>query len=295
MSNNYYYLVASLPEYTLDSDIKGLDIQSILMEIRENLSSQARKTVAFFLNFFDIQNILNVISGREGFNTLGNYSQEEIKNACERYFPNRSDDKKNDSDDEENIELPEYITQILAAYKNPTQAVEAGIDTEIPIDRALWNRYFALATASSNRFIREWYAFEQNIRNIAAAFTCRNKGLDAADSIIGSGEIAEQLLNSSAPDFGLKGIFDSVDTLFQILDTKDMLGKEKKLDAFRWERINDITALDYFNLDCVLGFIAKYAIIHRWLVLDKQTGEKMFKKLIDELTDRKLLQPTAIE
>ena len=295
MSNNYYYLVASLPEYTPDSDAKGLNIQSILTEIRENLPAQARKTVAFFLNFFDIQNIINAISGREGFNTLGNYTREEIKNVCERYFPKQSEDKKNDADDEGNTELPEYIARILAAYKNPAQAAEMGIDTEIPVDYALWNRYFELAAASSNRFIREWYAFERNIRNIAAAFTCRNKGLDAAYSIVGSGEIAEQLLNSSAQDFGLKGIFDSIDTLFQILETKDMLGKEKKLDAFRWEKINDITALDYFNLDCVLGFIAKYAIIHRWLVLDKQTGEKMFKKLIDELTDRQLLQHAATE
>ncbi len=287
MSNNYYYLVASLPEYTPDSDTKGLNVKDLITEIQENISSQDKKTVTFFLNFFDIQNILQMISGREGFNILGNYTQKDIKNICEQYFPKQSDEKK---EEEELTCLPEYISQILKAYQNPAEAMEMGINTELPLDRTLWNRYFSLASASSNRFIREWYSFECDIRNIAAAFTCRNKGWEIASSLIGTNEITDMLISSSAPDFGLKGIFDSIDSLLQILETQDMLGKEKKLDTFRWEKINDITSLDYFNIDCILGFIAKYAIIHRWLVLEKHTGEKMFKKLIDELTDRKLLQ-----
>jgi hypothetical protein len=52
---------------------------------------------------------------------------------------------------------------------------------------------------------------------------------------------------------------------------------------FRWEKIDEISVYNYFDIDAVLAFMQKADIVERWLSLDKQTGKEMFKKLINDL------------
>ena len=48
-------------------------------------------------------------------------------------------------------------------------------------------------------------------------------------------------------------------------------------------KISTLTTFNYFDIDTILGFIAKLNIVARWFRLDEQTGREMFKKLVDEV------------
>ena len=50
-----------------------------------------------------------------------------------------------------------------------------------------------------------------------------------------------------------------------------------------WDKINEITTFNYFDLDAIPGFIARLHIIGRWFALGEKTGREMFRRLVDEV------------
>ena len=50
-----------------------------------------------------------------------------------------------------------------------------------------------------------------------------------------------------------------------------------------WEKIDNLTTFDYFDIEAILGFIAKLQIVMRWRRLDPQTGREMFSRLVNEV------------
>ena len=50
-----------------------------------------------------------------------------------------------------------------------------------------------------------------------------------------------------------------------------------------WARIEEMTISDYFDLEAVLGFLARLHIVERWYRLDDKTGREMFRRLVDEV------------
>ena len=52
-----------------------------------------------------------------------------------------------------------------------------------------------------------------------------------------------------------------------------------------WDKILETTTFDYFDLEAILGFIARLHIIGRWFALDEKTGREMFIRLVNEVRD----------
>jgi len=72
----------------------------------------------------------------------------------------------------------------------------------------------------------------------------------------------------------------NIDAIFH---TSDILEKERKLDEFKWCKINEFTSFDFFDVDVILAFLAKGKLVERWNKLDRETGKALFKKLVDEV------------
>ena len=85
----------------------------------------------------------------------------------------------------------------------------------------------------------------------------------------------------------LNGEFEDSAKGFEILDTSDILQRERSLDDLMWEQINYICALQVFSLDVILAFCAKLQIVVRWLKLDPERGAELFKELVNELRNNK--------
>ena len=78
-------------------------------------------------------------------------------------------------------------------------------------------------------------------------------------------------------------MFEEAPGVQAALATTDILARERALDDIRWEKISALNLFDYFNLDTILGFIARYRITRRWAVLDEQAGRELFRKLVQEV------------
>ena len=130
--------------------------------------------------------------------------------------------------------------------------------------------FYKRALAHKNRFLKEWFAFDLDLRNATVAYLTdslgREKGLD-------------QILLEGREDaeFPERAKADA------ILHGTDILDRERGLDELRWQKLDEITLMDYFDIEVILGFVCKLKIIDRWLQLDPESGRAMFRKLVEDI------------
>lgn len=275
MAKNYYCLVAGLREHTLDGDLKGFDAREVIDEIAAELSKEDGRALRGWMLFYDVCNMVNIHNHREAFSTLGNFSREELE--AQMATPN---------------ELPRELAEVVALFG---EAAEGEIDPDderlqrVDVSRSfaseLYSAYYRYASGSSCRFLREWCEADRNLRNITAALTARQRGLSVGDHLIGGGEIVQQLVRSSAADFGLKGEVGYVDALIGALSENDnLIDKEHRIDMIRWSLAEDIATFDYFNIGFLLSYIVRLALVDRWAKLDQERGREMFRALVGSLS-----------
>lgn len=139
-------------------------------------------------------------------------------------------------------------------------------------DSRLSSHFYRAALKCRNRFIRKYFALDLEIRNRKVDFVAGKMERDASlyKIPIECGNCLE-----------LSG--EQLEKLSGIFAEKNILEKEQKLDKFKWDYINSLNGYGEFNMDVILAFLAKGKLIDRWNRLDKETGEKMFRKLVDEV------------
>lgn len=290
MARNYYYLVSSLIEYAPGTEAKGLNVPGLRDEIAEGLSGKDRGYLQDLCAFYDVQNIVNLLEKRSRqFSHLGNFPLIVIEALAEAQH---SDKKYSETDEERLQEFPDYIRKVLYAFKY--QATEDGDDVSVDLEKSveynLWSAFYQARQHSGCKFLREWFTFDRNLRNITAAYTARSLKKPVAPELIGDGIIVEALARSNAADFGLHNEVPYIESVVQLLELPDMLEKEKKLDALRWNMAEELTESDYFNIDRILGYMVQVNLIHRWMALDKKAGTGMFRILQERLTRNDVLE-----
>lgn len=274
MAKNYYCLVASLREYTLDGDLKGFDAREIIDEIVEELSREDARAVAGWRLFHDVCNLVNIRNGREGFSTLGNFSAEELREEMEspRELPR------------EIAEVVELFAEAEGGEIDPDDERFGRVDVSRSFSSELYAAYYRYCSRSRCRFLREWSEADRNLRNITAALTARTKGLPVGDQMVGGGDVVQQLVRSSAADFGLKGEVGYIDALMGALGENDnLLDKEHRIDLIRWSISEELATFDYFNINLLLSYIVRLGLVHRWARLDAARGKEMFRRLVASL------------
>lgn len=136
-------------------------------------------------------------------------------------------------------------------------------------ETTLGHDFYVKALKHKNKFIREYFDLDLHMRNAKVKYLNKELGREPEKDLVWI-------------DFQ-STVFDEETAVNSILQSKDILARERALDDILWNKIDEITTFDYFNIDTVLGFLAKLNIIYRWLKLDEQEGKKMFKKLIDDI------------
>ncbi|MFI3305238.1 MAG: DUF2764 family protein [Rikenellaceae bacterium] len=276
----YICLVAGLHEYTLESDAKGLDLAVLLEEVYEEFSRSDAELVKLLYCYYDCENIAAAYGSRSNFNPLGRLSRESVAALL-----------SGDDSGEENPmdELPEEVARVVELYTSKENR-DMGETTQ-SFDRALFAAYYVACANSRSRLLREWCEADRNLRNVAAAITARGAGRAVEEVVVGEGGVVDQLVRSSAADFGLRGELSYIDAVIgAVSDEPNLVEKERRIDLVRWGVVEELMEGEYFSADYVLGYLVKVNIVARWRSLDPQRGREMFDRLMAELSGKDLIK-----
>ena len=137
---------------------------------------------------------------------------------------------------------------------------------------------------ADNRFVRAWFAFNQDMNNVLVAQICRKHGFDVKQQIVGQGEVAEQLrTHATQKDFGLNEVDGDFQAILALAQIEDLMAREKAMDAIRFEWLQERTEFDYFSAEMVFAYYLEAVMLQRWSLLTVEEGEKVFRELVADM------------
>ena len=142
--------------------------------------------------------------------------------------------------------------------------------------------FYAAALRQRNRFLREYFRFDLNLRNAKVRYLNAQLGREP-DMDVMTGEDPE------AEDVDIDGFrftggeFEEALKVDNILADKDLVSREKGLDDLLWDKIDSLSTFHYFDIEAVLAYIAKLHIVTRWLNLDEEVGRDVFRRLLKDV------------
>jgi hypothetical protein len=126
--------------------------------------------------------------------------------------------------------------------------------------------WYATAAKSSCRFIREYSDYDRLLRNAQAVAAAKKMNVEPHDYIVGEYD------RTALPE-----------EIEPVMALSDILTREEQIDKLRWQKVNEITFFNLFDIDYLLAYLTKAAIVDRWIKLDKTKGEAFFKLLVSEV------------
>ena len=268
--SKYYCLVAGLPDISLEDSKLVYSVAEFREEIQEQLSSADKKNIDLFFLKYDNQNIVRYLESNEtSFDQRGNITSEALEDLIHAL--------KHEEKHPLQKTLPTYLLHFIQLY---IEHEEAKNEQKIAWDDMLNSLYYAYAAMSKNAFVRAWYELNLNINNLMAAIACRKHGMDKANYIVGDNEVAQAIRSSNVRDYGLGDSIDYVPTLLRIAEETDLMQREKKIDLLKWQWLEENTFFLTFEIESVFAYLLQLEMIERWVSLDKETGEQMFRSLV---------------
>jgi len=271
--SQYYYLVTGLPELSLDDNKLNYTVGDFKTEFYPQLSKEDQGLIDLYYLKFDNANLLKLLKDREAvIDSRGNYTVDQFVAVFKQF-------------DEEGVitspgSLPPYMIKFIQDYLSQQ---EAGVTSDVLVEDWLSGLYYDYAMRCKNEFVSSWFEFNLNTNNVLVAMAARKYKLPIATLIVGDTEICEALKTSNARDFGLTTELEYFDQLQKISETDDLVEREKRLDQLRWKWMEDKTFFDYFSIERLYVFLLQLEIIERWISLDKEKGNQMFREIIDSL------------
>ena len=287
---NYYCLMAGLPEVRLTDAQPQHTLLQLKEELADVLESQDERLLERYFLRFDCENLVELLeAGRRK-------SPYDIVVDPSKTLPlPEASVKWNDA--------ALYDEATMRQFVDDAKATDGAVKGFPPFladfvrtfevrqeDKSWFSRdaamlaYYNYARQCPNAMMAEWYELNFNILNILTALIARRQGWNLADYVQGNGPVVSAILKQSAqPDFGLEAELDYVQDLMHAAETTDPVGKERQIDALRWNWLEERTFFEPFDITALFAYIVRTEILERWALLDPEQGRERFTQIIEDL------------
>jgi hypothetical protein len=262
----YYCLIAGLPDLLFGENKSGLNSLSFRNEMEHQLHPADYELVKLLFLPFDNENLVNILfKQNKSFNRLGNLP----KNVLENHMENPA-------------ELPDYMIQYLKWIGEQETR-----ELNLQFQNKLQSMFYEFVLQERNTFLRNWFKFDLDIKNVLTAFVCRRFKYDVKKQIIllkTNTTVNSLLTNKQLKHELFEDELPFSEQIFRVAESnKSPIEKEKTIDQIRWNYLDEVTFFNYITIEKILSFTIKLNITERWIKLDQKTGKKLLDKLINEL------------
>ncbi|MDR1336540.1 MAG: DUF2764 domain-containing protein [Tannerella sp.] len=270
MSSEYYYLIAGLPNISIEDSKLPYTVLEFREEVEPQLSGTDQALLRLLFLKFDNANLLQQIHCPDGkpdsngsiipdeFGELFRDPEQPLSGSRKKY-------------------IPEYMKTFIRIYLTAT---EKGEQSVIPWEDRLAALYYEYAMQCGNAFVAAWFELNLHLNNFLTAVTCRKYGLNRADCIVGDNEYAQLFRTSGARDFGLGDAWEYLPAVQRIAEESDLHVRERKLDRLKWDWLEEHTVFKTFTVESLLAWLLKLELTERWTKLDRAAGEQTFRHIV---------------
>lgn len=117
--------------------------------------------------------------------------------------------------------------------------------------------------------LREWIQFENSLRNEVARFRAKKFARGSNDCCRGD----------YVPDLSLAAL------VAEAAGEDDPLQVERRIDLARWEKLEEIELLHYFDLHFLIVYFLKLQLLNKWQSIREEQGRAVLEELINPVKE----------
>jgi hypothetical protein len=257
---NYYYLATVLPKLSLDEkpDMTFHEFERLL---QENLSPNDYDKTRRLRWFFDLRNV-KAYWKKEPLDYWGNLDEVQLEEAL---FT------------KESCELPKYLYDFLSEHES--------LEERQRFFPQVMSTYFTEEVKQNTGFLKSLRAMERNLRLIMTAYRSRKLGRDLDEEfqfVDPEDEVVAQLLaQKEAKEFEMPEGFEDFKPVIMLYESSPIKLQRAFMEyLFNW--IEDSLEFDYFSINRILGYMAQFILIERFMRLDPEKGIKVLDNIVKE-------------
>jgi len=255
MQPAYYYIVASLPDLSLTDKDTAFDTLRFRAYVNEHLSTRDAGLLRVLYYNFDIENFIALVRNTGApWHPYGYFSAVEIQ---------------------ERLETPNSLPPFLRPYTDPSEwrhLSPKALLNAITTDFLDWSRRVP------NDLLRQWLAFDQNLKNLLIWLNCNKFGLDPTEEVLGHSPEAEYLRQARPHDLDLRAWDIPYREALRHYDNPDIALRERIINEMRWRHLEDLLAPYPFGIEQILGHAIKLLLIRRNMT-DAETGRQRLAQI----------------
>ena len=248
---NYCFLVTYLPDIRRDDRKIKLGVAAVLDE-KDHIAASDWKDVELVLLRRDVFILERLLSGKDVDVEHAIYGKEFWKDQAQ-------------SPKDPPMGLEEFLLSVKETGFGPRQ-VDALY--EVYVDHVL--------RCAGSSLLRAYVRFDRDVRNVAAATRARRLGRPAAEALVGTGEVVEQLGRSTADDFGLGAEMPWIERL---RDAGDPVPQDDAVEEILWNFLEERVEGRHFEFDVVLAYLLRLQLLERRLALSEEHGRHLVQEL----------------
>jgi len=262
IKQNYYYLVAGLPDITIEQGKLQFGTAGFREELQAGLSKTDYNYFQLLFLAEDNSNLLSLlVKDNKPLSPNGIYQPEFLAEELK-----------------EPLNLKNYMLRFIESFRAETR-----LYPNLSFENELATLWYEEMLTTKSEFLRDWFTFELNLKNVLLVLAARKNGIHYENQVIGNNPVAEIVRKSNARDLGLSAEWPWIEKVLQLAETDNILAREKAIDLLRWQYLDELNTFNYFTAEVLMAYYLKLGIIERWLRLDLATGEEMFRLLLGEL------------
>lgn len=278
-SGQYYYFISGLPRLSMEDSKLQIEPAVFLEQAAGQLTEYDMKLLMLLTLETGIKTLCQLLYKEHPEEvTAGYYSiefwQDFIEAARLRVENKRSPIPRCYG------ELPDFLLSNTVEFLSQEEP-----PPRLGFEHSQYAGLFEYAEGHKNAFIRDWFNYRRQARNIVLAINGRNHELDYARWLIGDDELSQNLATGRGMDFGIGKSNDLFDSYLRAYEQNPLLYRERTYDILSWKWIDQHNFFQYFSIDRILGYFAQLLILSRWMSMDLNLGKEVFFDTLQQLQD----------
>ena len=272
LKNQYYYFVTGLPNVSFDSPKLPFTVAEFRAMLNNVLQPEDKALIDRYLLKYDNDNLIALLkNGNAELSDTGVFTPQQLKEALEEASAETNFSNKN---------VPPYFADFIHVWLDEDAQNEEWVWEDL-----MTSFYMDYGMDSQNSVIAKWFELNLNIGNILSAIYSRKYNMPVVEAIVGNCEVAKTIRkNANARDFGLGTLdIDYYEQLVRFSEEPEIYERERKIDKLRWNWLTENTEFDCFGIEYIFAWLCKLQILERWINLNAEKGERVFRQLISDL------------
>ena len=262
--SQYFYFISGLPDISITDVSLPFKAKDFLVELKNKIEEKDFTLVSWLYYPRDNRNLLSILFSKNNMQQPeGCYSLQELKKGIEG-----------------NVKLPDYMNAFISSYKENKSRY-----TEAEWEDKLTEFYIREAVKTENNFLNKWMEFKMNLKNILLLLSNRKQALPFPEFILEANETAELLMQNPLADFSSETSLDFYNQAIKIMETENLVEREKKIDLLKWKKAEEMTFFNYFSIEAILSFIIRLMITERWALLKSEKDKVNLSSILNSIVD----------